>query len=151
MPKDIIVITSMYGKGNKAPGQDYCIASWDWWCKKNNVELMIFDEPLADINFMNPIWQKWWVMDILDNSGTEYNQIATIDIDTMVRWDCPNFFELTNNEFSCVLDESNVGWVHQSIGIYQKFFPNVKFDWTTYFNSGFLIYNKKHKQTWQKH
>ena len=44
-----------------------------------------------------------------------------------------------------MLDESNVGWVHQSIGIYQKFFPNVNFNWTTYFNSGFLIYNKKHQ------
>jgi len=145
MAKDIIVITSMYPNGGKAPGQDYCIASWDWWCKENDVQLMIFDEPLADINFMNPIWQKWWVMDILDNSGVEYNQIATIDIDTMVRWDCPNFFNMTHGQFSCVLDESNVGWVHQSIGIYQKFFPDVKFDWTTYFNSGFLIYNKKHK------
>ena len=145
MAKDIIVITSMYGKGNKAPGQDYCISSWNYWCKKNDVRLMIFDDPLADIKFMNPIWQKWWVMDILDNSNVEYNQIATVDIDTMVKWNCPNFFEMTDNKFSCVLDESNVGWVHQSIGIYQKFFPDVDFNWTTYFNSGFLIYNKSHK------
>jgi hypothetical protein len=85
-------------------------------------------------------------MEILENSGMDYNQIATIDIDTMVRWDTPNFFEMTDGKFTCVLDESNVGWVHQSIGIYQKFFPNVKFNWTTYFNSGYLIYNKSHKK-----
>ena len=105
MAKDIIVITSMYPNGGKAPGQDYCIASWEWWCKKNDVQLMIFDEPLTDINFMNPIWQKWWVMDILDNSGTEYNQIATIDVDTMVRWDCPNFFNMTHLQRKEVLQD----------------------------------------------
>jgi len=145
MNKDIIVITSMYPNGGKAPGQDYCLKTWEWWCKKNNVELFVFDQPIADIEFMNPIWQKWWVMEILENSGVKFNQIATIDIDTMVKWDTPNFFEITEDKFTCVLDESNVGWVHQSIGIYQKFFPNVNFNWTTYFNSGFLIYNKKHQ------
>ena len=35
---------------------------------------------------------------------------------------------------------------NKSINIYQKFFPKVKFDWTSYFNSGFLIYNKDHKK-----
>ena len=54
MKKDIIVITSMYPNGQKAPGQDYCLNTWKWWCKKHNVELFIFDEPIADIEFMNP-------------------------------------------------------------------------------------------------
>ena len=43
-----------------------------------------------------------------------------------------------------MIDNDNVNWLHQSINIYQKFFPKVKFDWTTYFNSGFLIYNETH-------
>ena len=145
MKKNVIVITSMYPNGEKAPGQEYCLNTWRWWAKKHNVELFIFDEPIADIQFMNPIWQKWWFMEILDNDGFEYNQIATIDIDTMVRWDTPNFFEMTDNKFTCMIDNDNVNWLHQSINIYQKFFPKVKFDWTTYFNSGFLIYNETHK------
>ena len=36
-------------------------------------------------------------------------------------------------------------FAHTNCAIYQKFFPKVKFDWTTYFNSGFLIYNENHK------
>ena len=145
MKKNVIVITSMYPNGEEAPGQEYCLNTWRWWAKKHDVELFVFDEPIADIEFMNPIWQKWWAMEILENSGMDYNQIATIDIDTMIRWDTPNFFDMTDNKFSCMIDNDNVNWLHQSINIYQKFFPNTKFDWTTYFNSGFLIYNKTHK------
>ena len=85
-------------------------------------------------------------MSSYSSSNIKYNQIATIDIDTMVRWDTPNFFDMTNNKFSCMIDNDNVNWLHQSINIYQKFFPNVKFDWTTYFNSGFIIYNKSHNK-----
>ena len=146
MSKNIIVITSMYPNGQQAPGQEYCIKTWDWFCKKHNIELFIFNEPIADIEFMNPIWQKWWVMEILENSGIEFDQIATIDADTMVRWDTPNFFNMTDRKFTCVIDNDNVNWLHKSINIYQKFFPKVKFDWTSYFNSGFLIYNKDHKK-----
>ena len=70
---------------------------------------------------MNPIWQKWWVMEALENANVDYDQIATIDADTMVRWDTPNFFDMTNNKFSCMIDNDNVNWLHQSINIYQKF------------------------------
>ena len=56
MSKNIIVITSMYPNGQQAPGQEYCIKTWDWFCKKHNIELFIFNEPIADIEFMNPIW-----------------------------------------------------------------------------------------------
>ena len=140
MSKNIVVITSMYPEGQQAPGQEYCINTWKYFCKKHDAELFIFDEPIADIKFMNPIWQKWWVMEILNQSNIEFDQIATIDVDTMVRWDTPNFFDMTDRKFTCVIDNDNVNWLHKSINIYQKFFPNVKFDWTSYFNSGFLIF-----------
>ena len=71
MKKNVIVITSMYPNGEKAPGQEYCLNTWRWWAKKHDVELFVFDEPIADIEFMNPIWQKWWFMEMLDNDGFE--------------------------------------------------------------------------------
>ena len=40
--KNIIVITSMYPNGEQAPGQQYCLNTWEWWCKKHDVELFIF-------------------------------------------------------------------------------------------------------------
>ena len=49
---------------------------------------------------MNPIWQKWWVMEALENANVEFDQIATIDADTMVKWNTPNFFNMTNRKFT---------------------------------------------------
>ena len=38
-------------------------------------------------------------MEVLDNNGIEYDNVRLVDIDTMVHWDCPNFFEEGNGEF----------------------------------------------------
>ena len=68
----------MYPNGQQAPGQEYCIKTWDWFCKKHNIELFIFNEPIADIEFMNPIWQKWWVMEALENAEVDFDQILHV-------------------------------------------------------------------------
>ena len=65
--------------------------------------------------------------------------------DTMVHWDCPNFFEEANGEFGAIQDRFFIEWTHNSINGYQDFWPDVKFDWTSYFNCGFIVLNKKHK------
>ena len=35
---------------------------------------------------------------------------------------------------------------HNSIKRYQDIWPDTKFDWTTYFNCGIIVLNKKHKE-----
>ena len=42
---------------------------------------------------MKPTWQRWHAMEVLDANGIEYDNVALVDIDTMVHWDCPDFFE----------------------------------------------------------
>ena len=126
--------------------KEWCYKSWGVWCKKNDVELFVLDQELRDKTTMKPTWQRWHVFDVLEANEVDYNQVALVDVDTMVHPDAPNFFDETNGEFSGVKDDLMVEWVHNSIVGYQDMFPNVNFDWTTYFNCGFIVVNKKHKK-----
>ena len=135
---------------DKAPDildyKEWCFKSWKLWCKKNNVELFVLDQELRDRTMMKPTWQRWHVFDVLEANEVDYNQIALVDVDTMIHPEAPNFFDETNGEFSGVNDDLMVEWVHNSIVGYQDMFPNVNFDWITYFNCGFIVVNKKHKK-----
>ena len=113
---------------------------------KRSSKIIILDEPLTNSRYMKPTWQRWYVLDILEMNGVNYDQVAMVDVDTMVRWDAPNFFELTDRKFSAVVDQDNIGWVKQSIEAYQHMFKDVKLDWTDYFNCGFVVVNEKHKE-----
>ena len=64
----------------------------------------------------------------------------------MVHWDCPDFFKASKGEFGAIQDRFFIEWTHNSIIGYQDFWPNVKFDWLSYFNCGFIVLNKKHKE-----
>lgn len=135
---------------NEAPDnmayKRWCLESWQYWCDKNDVEIFILDTPLTDKDLMKPTWQRWYVFDILDANGVEYNQVAMVDVDTLIHPDAPNFFDLTDNNFSVVQDDLFIEWSHNSIKGYQHMFPSVKFDWTTYFNCGFVVLNAQHKK-----
>ena len=142
--RNVVFITSIKGLVDTSY-EEYCLNTWKYWCKKNDVELFVLNEELTDAKYMKPTWQRWYVLDILEMNGVNYNQVAMVDVDTMVRWDAPNFFELTDNKFSAVVDQDNIGWVKQSIDGYQHFFKDVELDWEDYFNCGFVVLNSKHK------
>ena len=134
--------------------KEWCFKTWKYWCDKNDVQLFILDEELqpteggvlTDSPGMKPTWQRWHVFDVLDANDIEYDNVALVDIDTMVHWDCPDFFEEAGGEFGAVQDRFFIEWTHNSIKGYQDYWPKVKFDWTTYFNCGFIVLNKKHKE-----
>ena len=143
--RNVVFITSIKGLVDTSY-TEYCLNTWKYWCEKNNCELFVLDEELTDAKYMKPTWQRWYVFDILDLNGVNYDQVAMVDVDTMIRWDAPNFFELTDRKFSAVVDQDNIGGVKQSIEAYQHMFKDVKLDWTDYFNCGFVVGNEKHKQ-----
>lgn len=143
--KNVVFMTSM----DKAPDfldyKEWCFKTWKYWCEKNDVLLFVLDSELQDKSLMKPTWQRWHVFDVLDANNIEYDQIALVDIDTMIKWNAPNFFKETNYEFSVVEDCFNIEWSHNSIKGYKHLFKEVEFDWTTYFNCGFVVINEKHK------
>tara|TARA_B100000131_G_scaffold56695_1_gene51987 strand:+ start:105 stop:839 length:735 start_codon:yes stop_codon:yes gene_type:complete len=144
MGKNIVFITSMPGEVDTSY-QQYSFNTWKWWCKRNNVELFHLSEPLTDVKYMKPTWQRWYSLEILESNNIEYDQVAMVDVDTMVRWDTPNFFELTDRKFAACVDNDNISWVKQSIDGYKHLFKDVVVDWESYFNCGFIVLNEKHK------
>ena len=127
--------------------EEFCLNTWKYWTKKNNVDLIVFNDPIEDVNHMKPTWQRWYVWELLKENNLEYDKVALVDVDTMIRWDSPNFFDLTeDNELGCVVNEGCYEWVARDINNWStNFFDNMHLPQWEYFNSGFMLLSKKHK------
>jgi hypothetical protein len=121
----------------------YARASWGWWCRKRGVELVVLDQPVpGPLGAAAPPIQRWQAVgEMLAQVGS--GQIAVVDADTMVHWDAPDFFDLATDALGAV----HVGtrtWLKMSVEAYGAFFPGVKLDWRTCFNSGLVVLNATH-------
>jgi len=157
--KNIIFLINI--KNPDRPGRndvyDLSISSWKNWSEKNDCEVFVLDEPLFPIPEMSPIIYRHYVFDLLDNSGIEYNQICTVDADTIVHPGCPNFFELSEGRYCGVYNDGDMDWVIRSIENYLWEFKHNDsalnlwqfYGWKEniwkYINSGFMITNKKYR------
>ena len=130
---------------------EYSRKTWEYWCKKNDVIFVAFEEPVEkDLHEYRINWQKAiFVFDELKRRNIEYDQIALIDSTVMVKWDCPNFFDLTDRKFTVTRDIDNFRWVYESIQGYKEFFDGFELDSSKYFRSGFMIFNESHKDIFQ--
>ena len=125
----------------------YSIDSWRKWCNKNDCELFVLNDLILPNDEMAVCWQRWYIFDLLEANGIEYDQILSVDADTIVHPDTPNFFEMTNHNFTVVDFDGSWDWVLRSLESYSKFvFGGEMIDWWKYFDSGFWIVNKKHKE-----
>lgn len=124
---------------------------WSEWCKKHSHEFMVLEEPVCSYETVCPQMQKMWVMDILDDNEITYDQLLVIDHDTYPIPTCPDVFQMSNGEFSAALDNGFGPQLNRQMIIFREhFFPNNTFvTWDTYFNSGFIIYSKKHKEVFK--
>ena len=129
----------------------YGIASWKKWCEKNNCELFVLEDLIHDNDYMKINWQRYYVFDLLEQQGIEYDQIALVDSSFMIKWDAPNFFEMTDRRFTAWRDMDNMRWIYDSIQGYEDLFqeandmPHFKLDQSKYVNSGFMVFNEEHK------
>ncbi len=144
MKKNILFFTALKANDpNMLDYMDWSLKTWEFYAKKHNCEIFILEDPLYDVEWMRPTWQRWYVYDLLKSNNIEYNQVALIDIDTMVRWDTPNIFELSQNKYTGVRDDISLEWVNNSLEGYKKFFPGVELEWINYINNGMLVLPKK--------
>lgn len=124
----------------------YSIKSWKYFATKHDCEILVLDEPILDPNVTSMAWQRYYVLDLLEQNNIDYNQVLIVDADTIVHPDCPNFFNLTENKYVGVHDCVAYEWVIRSIECYSKLlFNNYKLDVWRYINGGFQIINKSHK------
>lgn len=119
--------------------QEWSLKTWRHYAKRHNLEILVLTDPLLDTELMRPTWQRWYVYKILKENNIKYNQIALIDIDTMVRWDTPNVFELSKGKYTGVLDDLSIEWIYNSIQGYKEYFPDIELNWYKYINNGILV------------
>tara|TARA_Y100000593_G_C4322140_1_gene344395 strand:- start:3263 stop:4054 length:792 start_codon:yes stop_codon:yes gene_type:complete len=126
---------------------EYGVKSWSKWCEKNQAQHVVLTEPIHESSYMVPNWQKWYVYDLLDNDGIEYDKILVVDADTIIHPDCPNFFEMTtDDELGLVVNDGCYEWVRRDIKNYSLLFDDIKINQWEYFNSGFMLLDKSHKK-----
>ena len=120
--------------------------TWEYWCEKNDVLFVPFEDTIEkDLTKFRINWQKAiFCFDELERRGIDYDQVYLVDGMNMVKWDAPNIFELYDEEFCGVSDNSNLRWLNDSLNVYGKFFPNVTIDYYEYINSGVMFFNKEH-------
>ncbi len=135
------------GGGNTMHGVfQWSIESWKQYASRHNAEIFVLDQPILDIEYMKPNWFKMYILDILEANDIEYDQVLYVDYDTIVTPDAPNIFELTDYKFCAVRNYGCMDWVNRSIENYSKYiFNGFKFPYYNYFNSGVMVFNKKHK------
>ena len=120
--------------------------SWQYWCDKNNVMLVTFEDPYTDITTHRANWQKaihCW--NILDARGIDADNIFLVDASSMIKWDAPNIFDRIDERFVAWPDLDNLKWVYDSIKGYEPFF-DFKLDNSKYVNSGVIIFNRSHRK-----
>ena len=147
MKKNVVFIPCIDdGDGRNSPYQ-YSVKSWKHWCKKNDCELVVFDQLMCPTSEMKITWQRYYVLELLENSGIEYDQVLMIDADTIVHPDCPNFFEMTDHKYVGVHNYGSMDWVLRSMENYSHYmFGNKMFPYYEYINGGFQIMNKSHRE-----
>ena len=146
MKRNIVFLTAI-----EFPGQEfrsmpykYGIKSWQQWCKKNNCDLFVLDEPIFDSEYCKPNFYRYWAFDLLDANGIEYDQICLTDADCIIHPDCPNFFKLTDHKYTVTNTEGSMDWVCRSLENYGKYIGKT-FPLHKYFNAGFQVINSDHK------
>jgi len=122
----------------------YSINTWEYWCKKNDVDFMLITE--HDERLGKPVWNK----ELIYERAKNYEKIGVVDSDTMIHWDAPNIFDMYDDEFCGVVDDINLRWLMDSLSVYNKFFPNTKIDIDEYINAGVLFFSNQHLPFFEK-
>ena len=135
------------GDGRNTP-YHYSVKSWEKWAEQfDDIEVIEWADPIMDVKKFPIIYQREWALDILDHNKVDYDQVLIVDADTIVHPDCPNFFLETEHKYAGVINNGCYEWVTRSIrGWGELYFPEEpKVKCWDYFNTGFIIVNKKHK------
>ena len=144
--KNIVFIPNINLGNGRSDSYSYSIKSWKNWCKKNNCELLVWEDLLYPVEHMKITWQRYYVFDILESNNIEYDQILMVDADTIVHPDCPNFFKETDGKYCGVVNDGCYEWVTRSIKNFSsEMFNGKNISVWEYINGGFQIINKKHK------
>lgn len=145
---NIVFIIDIKKDNNTKKEYQLSINSWKHFCNKYGHELIIMTEPVVDMDYMGVIWQRYFLFDMLDHNKIKYDQVLLVDADTIVHPNTPDIFKLTDHKYCLVHDDGDFDWIIRSIENYKEHLFNHEpiVNWYEYFNSGFQIVNKSHRE-----
>lgn len=131
MKQNVVFLTKLrYDRGISEPSKN----SWEYWCYKNNHKLFIHEGE-------NPWNNLFDVFNILEENNIEYNKIFVVNGSSIVKWDCPNIFDLTDDRLGAWREMGNLGAIYKDIQD-----SGLDVDIFKYVNYGSFIINKNHKE-----
>lgn len=133
------------GKESRSAPYKFGINSFKKWCDDRNYSLVVLDQEIYPNEIMKPNFYRYFCFDLLENSGIEYDQILLTDADAVIHPNCPDFFELTNNQLTVTHTDGSYDWTVRSMENYAYEIFGKTFDLWKYFNAGFIILNKSHR------
>jgi len=144
---DIVFIPNINTGDKRNTPYHYSVKSWQKWAEQyDDVKVIEWTDPIMDPRRMKITLQRYYVLDMLESNGIEYNKVLIVDADTIIHPDCPNFFNEAK-QFSTVLNNGCYEWTLRSIkGWGDELFPDQPYVpvWE-YFNGGFQIITKEQK------
>ena len=131
MKQNVVFLTKLReDRGISNPSR----SSWEYWCNKNNHKLFIHEGEHPWNNLFD-------VFDILEENNIEYNKIFVVNGSSIVKWDCPNIFDLTDDKLVAWREMGDLGAIHKDIQD-----SGLDIDIFKYVNYGSFIINKNHKE-----
>ena len=111
--------------------------SWEKYCKKYEIDLIYLNGKKDTASHI--CFERWEDFEVLPH----YKRITFLDVDTYIREDAPNFFEIFEQEnynIVAVPDQGGSGPYH--LNQWRGFNPNWDIMSLTYFNAGFISFPK---------
>ena len=125
--------------------QKHSIIGWKKYCHQIGADFKLIDDK-SNSN-MAPHWERYTVIE----RYPDYDNYLYVDADALVKWDAPNFFDiLPNDHIYAVKDIGSLEWTYNSMLGYQDMFPDTTFNWWEYFTTGFLKFDKSHKELFKQ-
>ena len=91
-----VLATIAIGDAYLEPFMKYAFHTWEMYCKRHDLGLILFDDHLIESNhpkWKNPFWQKLLIPKIVANSGLRVENICHLDTDILVNPTAPNIFD----------------------------------------------------------
>ena len=96
--KNIVFLPSIDLGNGRNKSYEYSINSWKNFCDNHDCDLILLEELITPVESMPVVWQRYFVLQLLENDNIKYDQVLISDADTIVHPDCPNLFNETKNQ-----------------------------------------------------
>ena len=110
----------------------YAYHTWEMYCRRHDLGLILFDEDLidkSDPNWKNPYWQKFLIGDYLSKQKLGIRNVCCLDTDILVSPLAPNIFDgRDESKVGLVSKRKNLPFEHRSILRRMAFLRNRYYD-----------------------